>query len=85
MGQQSSSEYDAIILGAGFAGMTMLYRLREMGLTVRVLEAGRDVGGTWCWNDCDWPEVMAAQLEILKYANHVADRFNLRPEFELSA
>ena len=41
---------DAVVVGAGFAGMYMLYRLREVGLTARVIEAGSDVGGTWYWN-----------------------------------
>ncbi len=43
-------EYDAIIIGAGMSGLYQLYRLREQGLRVRVLEAGTDVGGTWYWN-----------------------------------
>src|SRR5213082_1112059 len=42
--------YDAIVIGAGISGMYMLYRLRELGMTVRVFEAGSDVGGTWYWN-----------------------------------
>ena len=42
--------FDAIIVGAGFAGLYMLHRLRGMGLTARVYEAGGDVGGTWYWN-----------------------------------
>ena len=93
---------DAVIVGAGFAGLYMLHRLRGLGLTARVYEAGRGVGGTWYWNRypgarCDvesmdysysfsdelqqewrWTERYAAQPEILKYANHVADRFDLR-------
>src|SRR5829696_8219901 len=44
------SEFDAIIVGAGFAGLYMLYRLRGLGLSVRVLEVGDGVGGTWYWN-----------------------------------
>ena len=43
-------EYDAIIIGAGISGLYQLYRLRELGLRVRVLEAGTGVGGTWYWN-----------------------------------
>ena len=43
-------EHDAIIIGAGISGMFMLYRLRELGMTARVFEAGTDVGGTWYWN-----------------------------------
>ncbi|HEY3796606.1 MAG TPA: NAD(P)/FAD-dependent oxidoreductase [Bradyrhizobium sp.] len=43
-------EYDAIIIGAGMSGMYQLYRLREIGLRVRVFETGTNVGGTWYWN-----------------------------------
>ncbi len=43
-------QYDAIIIGAGIAGMYQLYRLRELGLSVRVFESGDGVGGTWYWN-----------------------------------
>lgn len=42
--------FDAIIIGAGIAGMYQLYRLRQLGLAVRVYEAGTGVGGTWYWN-----------------------------------
>ncbi len=46
-----SSELDAVVIGAGFSGLYMLHRLRnEMGLSVRVYEAGGGVGGTWYWN-----------------------------------
>jgi cation diffusion facilitator CzcD-associated flavoprotein CzcO len=43
-------DFDAIIIGAGISGMYQLLRLRELGLRVRVLEAGTGVGGTWYWN-----------------------------------
>ncbi len=43
-------DYDAIVIGAGLSGMYQLYRLRELGLRVRVFEAGTEVGGTWYWN-----------------------------------
>jgi cation diffusion facilitator CzcD-associated flavoprotein CzcO len=42
--------YDAIIIGAGMAGMYQLHRLREQGFSVRVFETGSGVGGTWYWN-----------------------------------
>jgi cation diffusion facilitator CzcD-associated flavoprotein CzcO len=45
-----STTVDAVIVGAGLAGLYQLYRLREMGLTSRVFEAGDGVGGTWYWN-----------------------------------
>jgi len=46
----SPPDYDAIIIGAGMSGLYQLYRLRELGLRVRVFESGTDVGGTWYWN-----------------------------------
>src|ERR1700710_1619382 len=99
---EMGSAYDAVVVGAGFAGMYMLHRLRGLGFSARVFEAGGGVGGTWYWNRypgarCDvesmqysfsfseeldqqwnWSEKYAPQPEILSYANHVADRFNLR-------
>ena len=47
----ATPHYDAIIVGAGFAGMYQLHCLRDrLGLAVQVLEAGDGVGGTWYWN-----------------------------------
>ena len=43
-------EYDAIVIGAGVAGLYQLYRLRQAGLSVRLYEDGTGVGGTWYWN-----------------------------------
>ena len=43
-------DFDAIVIGSGISGMYQLYRLRELGLKVRVLETGTGVGGTWYWN-----------------------------------
>ncbi len=48
--QERNSDIDAVIVGAGFSGLYMLHRLRELGLEVRVFEAGSGVGGTWFWN-----------------------------------
>jgi cyclohexanone monooxygenase len=42
--------YDVIVVGAGFAGLYSLHRFRSLGLKVRALEAGKDIGGTWFWN-----------------------------------
>ena len=99
---------DAVVVGAGFAGLYMLHRLRGLGFSARVFEAGDGVGGTWYWNRypgarCDvesmdysysfsdelqqewtWSERYAAQPEILRYINHVADRFDLRRDIQLS-
>ena len=46
----SATDYDVAIVGAGFAGLTALHRMRELGFSVRLFEAGTDVGGTWYWN-----------------------------------
>ena len=97
---------DVAIVGAGFAGMYMLHRLRGLGMSARVFEAGSGVGGTWYWNRypgarCDvesmqysysfspelqqewqWTELFASQPEILRYTNHVADRFDLRRDIQ---
>ncbi len=48
--QASTDQFDAIVIGAGISGMYLIYRLRELGLSVRVYEAGGEVGGTWYWN-----------------------------------
>ncbi len=100
---------DAIVVGAGFAGLYALHKLRDgLGLRVRVYEAGDGVGGTWYWNRypgarCDsesfyycysfseellqeweWSSRYPEQPEILRYLNHVADRFDLRRDIRLS-
>ena len=94
--------YDVVVIGAGFAGLYALHRLREMSHRTLVLEAADDVGGVWYWNRypgarCDveslqysysfdaaleqeweWTERYAGQPEILRYIQHVAERFELR-------
>ena len=47
MGNQ---EFDVVVIGAGIAGLYMIHRLRELGLSARVYEKGDGVGGTWYWN-----------------------------------
>ncbi|XP_024402703.1 uncharacterized protein [Physcomitrium patens] len=98
------TEFDAVIVGAGIAGLYQLYRLRNLGLRTHVLEAEKEVGGTWYLNKypgarCDiksimysysfspeleqewnWSENYSNQPEILRYINHVADRFDLRKD-----
>ncbi|MFL5269054.1 MAG: flavin-containing monooxygenase [Stellaceae bacterium] len=46
----TAAEFDAVVIGAGVSGLYQLYKLRELGLKVRVFEAGTGVGGTWYWN-----------------------------------
>jgi cation diffusion facilitator CzcD-associated flavoprotein CzcO len=50
MAKHEPLDYDALVIGAGISGLYQLYRLRELGMRVRVLEAGSGVGGTWYWN-----------------------------------
>lgn len=47
---KSAERFDVIIVGAGISGMYMLYRMRKLGLSARVIEMGADLGGTWYWN-----------------------------------
>ena len=95
-------ELDVLVVGAGFAGLYALHRLRTLGHRVHAVEAAGDVGGVWYWNrypgarcdiesvdycysfsddlvqEWDWTERYPSQPEILRYINHVADRFGLR-------
>ena len=48
--EEKSQNFDVVIVGAGFAGMYMLHKCRELGLSARVFEVGEGVGGTWYWN-----------------------------------
>jgi cation diffusion facilitator CzcD-associated flavoprotein CzcO/acetyl esterase/lipase len=53
-------QFDAVVVGAGFSGLFMLYRLRQLGLSAKVFDSAGDVGGTWYWNRypgarCDIP------------------------------
>ena len=102
------SDVDVVVVGAGFAGLYLLHRLRGLGFSTVVLEAADGVGGTWYWNRypgarCDimsvdysysfdpelerewqWSEKYATQPEILAYANHVADRYDLRRDIRFA-
>ena len=105
----STQDLDAVVIGSGFAGLYMNYRLRDqLGMSVQVYEAGDGVGGTWYWNRypgarCDsesymycfsfdkdllqeweWSGKYPEQPEILRYLNHVADRFDLRRNFQFN-
>jgi cation diffusion facilitator CzcD-associated flavoprotein CzcO len=101
-------ELDVLIVGAGFAGLYMLYKARQLGLTAQVLDAADSVGGTWYHNrypgarvdiqsleysfsfdealqqEWRWSERYASAPELLRYANHVADRFALRDGIQLN-
>lgn len=105
---RAAQALDMLIVGAGFAGLYMLFKARRMGLSARVIEAAASVGGTWYHNrypgarvdiqsmeysfqfseelqqEWRWTERYAAQPELLRYANHVADRFDLRDSIQLN-
>lgn len=49
-GAHATAKFDAVVIGAGVAGLYQLFRLREQGLKVRAVDAGSGVGGTWYWN-----------------------------------
>jgi cation diffusion facilitator CzcD-associated flavoprotein CzcO/acetyl esterase/lipase len=49
-GSADGDTFDAVVVGAGFAGLYLLHRLRKAGFSCLVLEEGGDVGGTWYWN-----------------------------------
>jgi len=86
---QSPEQLDAVVVGAGFAGMYQLYRLREQGLKVRLFEAGESVGGTWYWNRYPGARV-DSQSEIYQYwfSDEIlkewnwSERFPAQPETE---
>ncbi|MET0582731.1 MAG: NAD(P)/FAD-dependent oxidoreductase, partial [Pseudoxanthomonas sp.] len=102
------ADVDVVVVGAGFAGLYLLHKLRQLGFSTRVFEAGGDVGGTWYWNRypgarCDlattvytysfdpelekawtWSEKYATQPEILRYAQFVAERYDLRRDIDFN-
>jgi cation diffusion facilitator CzcD-associated flavoprotein CzcO len=107
MASSQPTNFDAVVVGAGFAGLYMLLSVRDkLGLSGKAYEAGNGVGGTWYWNRypgarCDsdsyiycytfdekllqeweWSERYPEQPEILRYLNHVADRFDLRTDIQ---
>lgn len=101
-----SHEFDVVVIGAGFAGLYAIHRLRDdLGLNVVGVDVASGPGGTWYWNRypgarCDiesvhysysfsdeiqrewtWSERYAAQPEILRYLEFVADKLDLRRSF----
>lgn len=100
----AKTDFDVVIVGAGFAGMYQIHKLRQQGMTVHCYETGSDVGGTWFWNrypgarvdiesmhysmgfddelqqEWDWKERYSPQPELLKYAQHISERFDLRKD-----
>lgn len=108
-GTESVEQFDAIVIGAGVAGLYALYRLRQIGLKVRGVEDGGGVGGTWYWNrypgcrfdsesetygysfskellqEWNWKEHYSGQPENEKYLNFVADKFDLKRDYQFNS
>ena len=107
--QAHTGVLDALVIGAGFAGLYQLHCLRDrLGLSVQVLEAAEGVGGTWFWNrypgarcdseshaycytfsealvrDWEWSERYPGQPEVMRYLNHVADRYDLKRDIRFN-
>jgi cyclohexanone monooxygenase len=81
------SRFDVVIVGAGFSGLYMLHRLRGLGFSVHVCEAGSDVGGTWFWNRypgarCDVESMQYSYSfdEALQQDWRWSERFATQPE-----
>jgi cyclohexanone monooxygenase len=80
-------ELDAVVVGAGFAGLYMLHKVRELGLSATLFEAGSGVGGTWFWNrypgarcDVDSLEYSFSFCEELQQEWSWSERFAAQPE-----
>ena len=43
-------DYDAVVVGAGFAGLALIHHLKKTGISVKVLDKASEIGGTWTWN-----------------------------------
>ena len=107
--QAHTGVLDALVIGAGFAGLYQLLCLRDrLGLSVQALEAAEGVGGTWFWNrypgarcdseshaycytfsealvrDWEWSERYPGQPEVMRYLNHVADRYDLKRDIRFN-
>jgi cation diffusion facilitator CzcD-associated flavoprotein CzcO len=85
----AASHVDVVVVGAGFAGLYALYRLRRLGLNIRLLEAGEGVGGTWYWNRypgarCDTESLQYSYQfsEELQQDWAWSERYATQPEIE---
>lgn len=87
--KKSAQQHDALVIGAGFTGMYMLHKLRELGLDVIAVEGGTGVGGTWYWNrypgarvDCQFPVYQYTFSKDLFDKWDWSERFPAQPETE---
>ena len=81
-------DVDVVVVGAGFGGLAMLYRLRELGFSMQGVEAGESVGGTWFWNRYPGARVDVQSVEYsLSISREVQDEWTwtelMAPQEEL--
>ncbi|KAK1593554.1 phenylacetone monooxygenase [Colletotrichum navitas] len=89
-------DYDVLIIGGGLSGIFSLYRIRELDLRVKVLEAGSSEGDTWFWNrysgarfdsekvldEWNWTEHFSPQTETLRYIQYLTKKFDLKKDMQ---
>src|SRR5262245_21713122 len=89
MGERGAerTEFDVVVVGAGFGGLYALYKLRGMGLSVRVRQQGKGIGGTWYWNrypgarcDAESLEYSYSFSEQLQQEWRWSERYATQPE-----
>jgi len=90
-GDVAAEELDVVIVGAGFAGCYLLYKLRKRGFRAKIIEAGSDLGGIWHWNaypgarvDSQYPIYAYSLPEVYQdwnWSSHYPDHTELRQYF----
>src|SRR5579863_3385365 len=86
--KSATTDFDVLVVGAGFGGLAMLYRLRELGFSIQGVELGDGVGGTWFWNRYPGARVDVQSVEYsLSISREVQDEWTwtelMAPQEEL--
>ncbi|KAJ0416308.1 Baeyer-Villiger monooxygenase [Aspergillus carlsbadensis] len=82
MASTRKTDYDAVVIGAGFAGIRTLWELRQRGLTVKCFEAGGDIGGVWYWNRYPGARTDSeAWVYAMNFAPEVKDVWDYRERY----
>lgn len=78
----AAQKVDAVVVGAGFAGVYMIHKLRSLGLSVRAFEAGSDVGGAWYWNKYPGARCDVDSMEYsFGFSNEIQQQWNWSHRF----
>jgi cation diffusion facilitator CzcD-associated flavoprotein CzcO len=72
---------DVVVVGAGFAGIYALYQARQRGYTVKGIERGSDVGGTWYWNCLSLARAATSRASTIAYS---FDRASIEADWDWS-